>query len=839
MLSRWTRFRRLHCPEKIPRCDQPIAGSVFAVRFTPHDLAPQILAIARASDEMNSRDREVWTSRHALVYGDMGGQRSFDFRHIDERVATDSAVVAIESLFYLVTVLISTASFRARPDHFLNDQGRLGNADFDRFLLDVLSGQVYEDLGIAGCSNVYPLDWLGQGDSATRNSLKELCRLLAACWNGSELKLAGDDPFQSIHRQLFPSNLAHITGQFFSPEWLAETLLEDVRWKPDQRLIDPFCGSGIFLVKALRTATDAGHPVGETLKQIIGIDINPFAAVATRANLALLIGRRGEPIVDPIHLNVICADAIAPSIRVGNSTEPCVINDASVFQAAEHFGFDLERWIPDCGAAKSPDAPDTRWATRSEIEQSLTYGLKPADVVATNPPWVGWEYLSRPYRKSIETGWKTHDLFQSKGMEASFLKEDLSNLALLAAWSAYLRHQGRSVVILRPSTMKSEVSSRGVRRLSLCEGGDDLKLEQIRTYDSMRLFKSASTAAATWMIRKGEPTEFPVPVLATEKVVARWNPQPSDRAVDLSPHVREIRKFAEPTDPNDCSSRWIIATSEQLRSMRRLSGSSHYTPRMGVFTGGANGVFYLRKTGDRSGYRNITANSKRRVPEVDVDVEPQLVHSIVRGRDIDLWRSHPEVYLLLPHTAATQMKPICEETIRNEYPRTHRYLCSMKQPLLSRKGFAGWEKKLHAEYFYTLQRIGPYTFSPYKVCWRYIANEFVVCVLEHDDAGKVVVPNDKVMFIPIDHPGEAYFVAGFLSSTPVRTFVDCVSEKRQISTGVIKSLAIPTYNPDCHIQQQISDACRTGHAMLRQDADADVGALQQQIDQLVLSLPQT
>jgi hypothetical protein len=473
---------------------------------------------------------------------------------------------------------------------------------------------------------------------------------------------------------------------------------------------------------------------------------------------------------------------------------------------------------------------------RSVIEQLLTFCLQ-ADVVATNPPWVGWEYLSRPYRDAIQSAWVEHDLYQSKGLEASFLKEDLSNLALLAAWSAYLRDSGRSAVVLRPSTMHSEVASRGVRRLSLSDGGVELKLEHIRLFDQMRLFKSASTPAATWLIRKGEKTVFPVPVTEFQKIRPRWNPSPTDRAAEVARQVNAVEKVAEPTDPENTMSRWMITTPQDLRSMRRLRGSNELTPRMGVFTGGANGVFYLRQKSNLPGlsarYNNITANSKRKVPDVEVELEQGLVHSIARGRDIGMWQCRPEVFLLLPHTAATRMYPIPESELASAYPKTHRYLSSMKEPLQARNGFATWEKKIHQQHFYTLQRIGSYTFAPYKVCWRYIATEFTICVLGSDPDGKTIVPNDKVMFIPMDDPDEAYFVAGFLSSAQVRKYVGSVIEKRQISTRVTKSIEIPNYDQNQKSHQMIRDSCRAGHAKLQQHADADVSSLKARIDEIV------
>ena len=182
------------------------------------------------------------------------------------------------------------------------------------------------------------------------------------------------------------------------------------------------------------------------------------------------------------------------------------------------------------------------------------------------------------------------------------------------------------------------------------------------------------------------------------------------------------------------------------------------------------------------------------------------------------------------------MYPLPEAELAAHYPRTLDYLMSMRDVLRDRNGFAGWEKTIHRDFFYTLQRVGEYTFAPFKVCWKYIARTFTVCVLEHDDKGKVVLPNDKVMFIPLYDRCAAYFVGGLLSSRPFREYVDSIIEKRQISTSVIKSLALPRYNRECMLHARISRSCEEGHKRLRCSPPQDVAELRSQIDSDVAGL---
>ena len=71
------------------------------------------------------------------------------------------------------------------------------------------------------------------------------------------------------------------------------------------------------------------------------------------------------------------------------------------------------------------------------------------------------------------------------------------------------------------------------------------------------------------------------------------------------------------------------------------------------------------------------------------------------------------------------MYPIEEPELKSAYPNAYSYLSSMRSVLTERQGFAGWEENYFRNVLYS-QRIGEYTFAPYKVCWKYIASEFTV-----------------------------------------------------------------------------------------------------------------
>src|SRR5258706_15302980 len=115
------------------------------------------------------------------------------------------------------------------------------------------------------------------------------------------------------------------------------------------------------------------------------------------------------------------------------------------------------------------------------------------------------------------------------------------------------------------------------------------------------------------------------------------------------------------------------------------------------------------------------------------------------------------------------MEPLPEKTLASDYPLAWAYLNIFKTELQARRGFAGWERHIHEKYFYALQRIGDYTFKPYKVCWRFIASAFLPVVVGPADdpyLGEVYpIPNDKVVYVGLDDGDEAYYLCGLLRSS--------------------------------------------------------------------------
>ena len=101
------------------------------------------------------------------------------------------------------------------------------------------------------------------------------------------------------------------------------------------------------------------------------------------------------------------------------------------------------------------------------------------------------------------------------------------------------------------------------------------------------------------------------------------------------------KMIAFPADKNDPSSIWINSPERITSVIDTVLGSNSYKARTGVFTGGANAVYWMNiaeRSGETIKISNIVERAKRKVKAVTAEIEPVFVYPLVQGSDISQWK---------------------------------------------------------------------------------------------------------------------------------------------------------------------------------------------------------
>lgn len=109
------------------------------------------------------------------------------------------------------------------------------------------------------------------------------------------------DPLGELYQQYFDPKTRRALGEFYTPPSITEYILDSVDYQRNiqhKRLIDPACGSGTFLVSALKQYkqdvngdTDWATALQNLCEEsrIVGLDIHPFAVVLAQIRFMLEI----------------------------------------------------------------------------------------------------------------------------------------------------------------------------------------------------------------------------------------------------------------------------------------------------------------------------------------------------------------------------------------------------------------------------------------------------------------------------------------------------------------------------------------------------------------------
>ncbi|MCL6613570.1 MAG: hypothetical protein K6U03_02935 [Firmicutes bacterium] len=290
---------------------------------------------------------------------------------------------------------------------------------------------------------------------------------------------------------------------------------------------------------------------------------------------------------------------------------------------------------------------------------------------------------------------------------------------------------------------------------------------------------------------------------------------------------------AQPVVEIDETSSWLTARPKALKAVRRILGKSDYEAHAGAYTGGANAVYWVEIVLERPDglvvVKNLTEGAKIKVDEVTEPIERDLIYPLLRGRDVKRWYAEPSAYIIVPRYPGSREKAIPVDEFQRSYPCTYGYLKRFEEVLRLRKDAVLRRSMKAGTPFYAIAAVSDYTFTPWKVVWRYIASDFIVAVTEPYN-GKPIVPNEKLMLVACLSQKEAHFLCAVLNSSPIRFGVRGFFVETQIAPHVIERFRIPRYDENNPIHRRLAELSEQAHEAARAGGEGRLREIEAEID---------
>ena len=690
------------------------------------------------------------------------------------------------------------------------------------------------------------------------------------------------DLLKQLYQQLFPKSVRHDLGEYYTPDWLAELVLDELGYdgNPDKRLLDPACGSGTFLVMALNRVKnwydenryecgfDEDELLRKILRNIIGFDLNPLAVMASRTNYLLAVRellRHASDVELPVYL---CDSIMTPStygnLFIGTTDKVRQLNTsagdfniptevtgnredigryADMLEFCIGNGYSPEEFLSLCEDEAIPvtevglhaalyrhlqkldnDNKNGIWARIIKNAFAPLF-INKVDYVVGNPPWINWEHLPEGYRQSTAPLWQQYNLFRHKGYKAKLGggKDDISILMTYVAHDAFLAEGGRLGFVITQSVFKTVGGGEGFRSFEYESRGTKWYLPPLSVHDlsNFKPFDGANNRTAVLIVGKERQAFcYPIPYTIWKKKTTRSKIASELQLYEVRAKTTQKRLAAQPVQSQIRTSPWLTAPEQALPGIQKVIGLSDYQAYAGCCTW-LNGVYWIRVLQERPNGELLIENlhdiGKIKVKQVQAVIEPDLVYSLLRGRDVQRWHAKPSVHIILTNRT-DKLAGIPEFEMKRRWPKTYAYLKQFegdpqkpeRGTLRGRSGYRHYFKP--TDPFYSMYNVGPYTIAKWKVLWPEVGHSVRASVSGPSIVEKVKpsLPDHTIVAVSCSSESEAYFITGMLNSSPAYAAIAAYIVLHP-SPHIMKNIAVPQFKKTDSIHKRVADLSQKCH----------------------------
>ena len=878
-----------------------------------------LLQTARAFHEALTKNISVkttmlwqeWEELFRLGHNDKSQQRRIAERRLALRALFDvemkssedeyKALFAVHTAYALVVKLMAyrvVSEIRLKVQ--LQSWNDLTNSPCEPmrvFCAQLEDGEIFRDLGILNLLEGDFFSWYsahGQWNDKICEAVRSILQVLGRYEQTVNIFTSNVaiDLFRDLYEATMPQPVRSSFGEFYTPHWLAQHVLQSTNPSPGWRALDPCSGSGTFLIVAIdqvRRELPYLSPkeiLEQILDRVVGLDLNPLTVLTSRVNyfihIANFLPEELESLVIPVYLG----DASNVPMRILIEGIECLSYSLKTLKDPIHITLpisivkhtaqfvrvmlEFEHAIQSRNTVKATNLllnqipegdrkPILVGSIHSLAEKLVDLEMRgwngiwariitnfltiaafdKFDVIIGNPPWVDWKNLPEGYREKIKALCIDKGLFSGDGRTGGI---NLNVCALIAyvCMTNWLKETGR-LAFLMPRALAVQQSYQGWRRL---QSNPQRSFELFVDWtDSGDPFEPVKEDFMTFVIGPQTETKT-IPVIRYHK--ERTIRTKSRDWKDLEEATKYLRRddwIAGQIIPD--STAFSFATNEQeLSGFSSISGECAYVGREGIeFYPQELLLFRFERPGPSAGkifVRNIqVTKSKYRIPSRTFLVESKYLYPLVKGVNISLFKHNYDGLLVpLPYEKEDPYRPISMDRLSEESPLLLKYYKDFEHVIRSQTEFSDTIRGVNAGEFYGLARTGPYSFAENCVCFRDNTNWCATVVSSTNtpwnEQKRFVFQNHAVSMCERNtgefiSAQEAHYICAILNIPIVKRFIHLSSDER--SFKIRPPVYIPFFNSDDFQHRTLADLSRQAHTQ-----PAHVEELQEKMQSIYIEM---
>ncbi|RPH32279.1 MAG: SAM-dependent DNA methyltransferase [Bacteroidales bacterium] len=290
----------------------------------------------------------------------------------------------------------------------------ISNDDYidDEELHKILDGSIFHNYNINNFVDNDFFHWVKS--SHTFKNLRKAFRLIAQEISTFDFTDVDEDILKGVYQELIDLDTRHSLGEYYTPDWLCQRIVNEFEFKSTDKILDPSCGSGSFLRAIIHKIRENNPKIeaAEINSMVYGIDIHPLSVQIAKTTLLLALGKDIIKSKKPVHLNIILANTLLAPEGVKNlwgsqftmpiDKEKYILN-TQVFEDAKLFddALDICEDLADQTMNKKSTSKDD--FTNIFVNQNNKKGLSPQLIDSFYEIYKGFRTVKEKGRDSI---WK-------------------------------------------------------------------------------------------------------------------------------------------------------------------------------------------------------------------------------------------------------------------------------------------------------------------------------------------------------------------------------------------------------------------------------------------------
>ena len=585
-------------------------------------------------------------------------------------------------------------------------------------------------------------------------------------FNAVDPESFNDDFFNTVYESIIPHMVRKSLGEYYTPSDFAEKTMDFGNVDFTKKIIDPTCGSGTFVTIALNKKIESNLSLREIENSLAGIDINPVAILAAKANYLIRVTSimsEGESVFIPIYnndstsINKSIKSFTNDIIEIENpdTLEKLRVQFSKIVSAetkgefitlVDSFGpqiiRDSNHQILSKLATMLKDSSINTTERYKLKESILTSTIFDFDFIVGNPPWVKWSNLPSKYRESLhKKGVK--EIF-SPYPNAGGNSLDLYAPILWATSKNYLSNDG-AIVMLMPMSLNYNSSLENVRKFGWLSGH---KITKIHEFSSKaNVFKGVKIDFGMYVINKDDDEVY----LFSEN----RNSKPIEKYPHRNPETFTIIPFEKESDYMKVKK--YLGYRDKTIKVRSGVQFSPNKYRQFVIDSEKDGILTL-KSGP------VRKVQKTGVEDIVLRSEKEAIVQIIRTANLKR-DDAIKFYSWWAYEDGTK-KELELSTIEKKYPILFESLNRIYD-LIKKEKSSKFNERISKSNWWGNTRVGDYTQAPYRICFSDNGKFNPVLVTDIR-----LIPEGHVRFIPLYDKKEAERIFNILNKKEVKDLMN-------------------------------------------------------------------